>query len=343
MLGDTHLPCGWPFGLKFASWFAVCCRPEVLREIAFKNQTEPGLNAGIARQRLPYGNPLCWTRTHVSYKACCSFTYQSIVQVGKGGARNSVHFLPWKSAGSLEVDLSPVVAQQVVIKQDQHLGSQFLMAGYPGVLWPDSLLLARRLVSILTRDTSIMNWHGRCLELAAGKFALPSIVLKSSQLFDDVFATDLVGVVDVNISRRYGFRLGELDMCDLEQIKSVGRFDFIVSSGGATQSNCGTHALVSLSTRETLVHMVVRSDVGDLERQHFLLENFFVELQRVDMAAAGNIQPSEAAAYVVWQRRFGPHSCWLESGFTYDDCCLELAGIHACFDAIYTKSICCGG
>ena len=42
-------PCGWPV-LAFASLYSECCRPELLREVAWKNKTgQPGPSDGIAR------------------------------------------------------------------------------------------------------------------------------------------------------------------------------------------------------------------------------------------------------------------------------------------------------
>jgi len=52
----------------------------------------------------------------------------------------------------------------------------------------------------------------RCIELAAGRFALPSLVLAASGHCQMMLATDLLGVVDHELPRKYG-NLTSLRVC----------------------------------------------------------------------------------------------------------------------------------
>ncbi|CAE8602870.1 unnamed protein product [Polarella glacialis] len=219
------------------------------------------------------------------------------------------------------------------------------MAGYSGVLWPDGLLLAQQLLHLWVRGGwFVPEWKGRCLELAAGIFALPSLVLAGSGRFSEVVATDLPGIVGANHSsinnNNHGFRADSLDLCRARDVEGMGKFDVIASSG-VCQTNCGPAALVGLSTVGTVVYMVVRSDAADLHRVDFLLRGYFRELFRLDLGQAGRIHPGEQAYFLIWQRQFGPHSCWSE-GYTFATCCLDRQDTHSCFDQVFTREICCG-
>lgn len=331
--------------MAFASLYSECCQPERLREIAWKNNTG-WPSAGTARQRLPRGNLACWQRPSAekasasSFEACCSFTYRHIMGVdSRGNGRFEVHFLPWKSTRHLEADLRPALPSKVILEQRQWVGSQHNMAGYSGVLWPGSLALAAMLAYAMTNG-NVHDWRGRGLEVAAGRFALPSLVLLYSKRFTDVLATDLPGVLDAAHSKYYGLRSEALDMCSTHDLARHGPFDFIVASDGFTQCACGPDALMRLSTRDTVAHMVVRSDAGDASRQKFLLADLFLEVSRVSLPSIGYLQPGDDADYVVWRRRFGPHTCWRE-GFSFDRCCGS-HGDQTCFDLSYTRYFCCG-
>eukprot|EP00931_Biecheleriopsis_adriatica_P029594 TRINITY_DN17550_c0_g1_i1.p1 TRINITY_DN17550_c0_g1~~TRINITY_DN17550_c0_g1_i1.p1 ORF type:complete len:160 (+),score=10.92 TRINITY_DN17550_c0_g1_i1:156-635(+) len=156
-----------------------------------------------------------------------------------------------------------------------------------------------------------------------------------------MLATDMPGVVDTNISAAHHYLTGSLDMCQVTAVQRLARFDLIVSSGGVTQSSCGPHTLIRLSTYGTLVHMVVRDDVADRYIQRFLLDSFFIELFRMNLQDSGDIQPGEKGHYVVWMRKLGPHSCFHE-GYTFEMCC-KAEPFWNCFDRVYTKELCCGG
>jgi len=346
--------CTTLLGVWYPDVYAQCCRPEKLRtyEEGGRNKSL-GLHAGIARQRFRQGNPECWqifASTNVSgsgigYKSCCSFVYQRILGVDHSGRKHAVRFLPAKSTRFFEVDLRPVVKQKVILRQRQYLGSQFFMSGYSGVLWPGSLALANLLLHEIIEGK--LEGGRRCLELGAGFAALPSLVMASSQLCSNMLATDLPGVVH-NVSRLANLQVGDLDMCSERHIQATrenGTFDLILSADGICQTNCGINALLQLSTRDTRVHMIVRSDPADLARQQTLLDNFFVETFRLGLTRIGQMQPGEFANYVIWQRKFGPHSCWISgeyTEYTFEKCCIEGGFSKGCFDEIHSRQFCCG-
>lgn len=229
--------CAASLGLSVGEFYSHCCRPERLREPSLKNRSReaPGRDAGIARQRR-LGHPHCWQGPR-SYATCCDFIYQGLVAL-QGAVRSSVRFLPMKSAEAFELELLHL---RLRLRQRQLLGWPNLMAGYPGVLWPGSLALAQRLSAVPQRR--------RCLELAAGLFALPSVALAAAQRCTTVLATDLPNVAAAQqLPSLPGLQSKALDLCDLPPQQT---FDRIVSSEGVLQSPCGARALLELSTRDT--------------------------------------------------------------------------------------------
>ena len=341
--------CAISLNLTLGDFYALCCRPERLREPGIKNisREPPGFHAGIARESS--GNPWCWKSLMFPnfqslVQSCCSFAYEGLTllnPVTESWSRSPVHYLPFKSAKLLEVDLRPRLKQPVVLHQRQLVGWSHLMAGYSGVLWPGSLLLSKHFA--VTEGPR----RKRCIELAAGRFALPSIALAASRCAR-MLATDLPGVVELELAQKYtewangasNLEVGSLDLCDHTDHTALGCFDLIVSSEGALQSPCGLQALLSLSTRDTELHLVLRGDAAEVPKQRFLLRNAFLEESRVDLM--GKHQPSPpfpAMKYVVWIRTLGPRTCWDED-FTYAECCEEATGL--CFDQVHTRRECCG-
>ena len=229
--------CALSLGLSVGEFYSYCCRPERLREPSLKNRSRepPGRDAGIARQRR-LGHPQCW-QGRLSYETCCDFIYEGLVSI-RGGVRSLVRFLPMKSAEHFELQLLHL---RLRLRQKQLLGWPNLMAGYSGVLWPGSLALAHLLLTVPPVD--------RCLELAAGLFALPSVALAAAQRCQITVATDLPNVAqEMQLPKLPGLDSKALDLCDLP---NFGTFQRIVSSEGALQSPCGARALLELSTRDT--------------------------------------------------------------------------------------------
>ena len=70
-------------------------------------------------------------------------------------------------------------------------------------------VLAQHLAKSPTSARSVVP---RCIELAAGRFALPSLVLAASGHCQMMLATDLLGVVDHELPRKYG-NLTSLRVC----------------------------------------------------------------------------------------------------------------------------------
>ena len=56
----------------------------------------------------------------------------------------------------------------------------------------------------------------RCIELAAGRFALPSLVLAASGHCQMMLATDLLGVVDYELPRKYGNLTSEKEFVEAD-------------------------------------------------------------------------------------------------------------------------------
>ena len=342
---NSSASCALILGLTLGDFYSYCCRPERLREPDIKNRSQerPGPNAGIARER--QGNPWCWKSLGLPsfdhfVERCCDFVYEGLV--AHGG--RPVRFLPFKSA-TLQLDLQPFFREPLVLQQRQLLGWSYLMAGYSGVLWPGSLVLSRHFAKTSIKEAS--SSFGRCIELAAGFFALPSLVLASR--CGAMLATDLPGVVDPELRRRHSELTGvanldaaSLDFCELAQVEEFGHFDLIVSSEGVLQSPCGAQALLRLSTKGTELHLTLRGDAAEVQQQRFLLRNAFVEKSRVDLQKAGKVQPSypprPPLEYVVWIRIAGPRTCWDEE---FGAACCEHS-TDACFDGTYTRLECCG-